>query len=93
MGGLQKGIQWANENLKGKTIHNPDSNKDFTYKEVQQIFDPQGSEFTKGFGESNGMNLQMSLVNARPDVLIPVAGPQIWSAQNLIKNLRRIMFM
>ncbi len=88
MGGLQKGIQWANENLKGKTIHNPDSNKDFTYKEVQQIFDPQGSEFTKGFGESNGMNLQMSLVNARPDVLIPVAGPQIWSAQNLIKNLK-----
>ncbi len=89
MGGIQTGVKWANENLAGKTIHNPVSNKDFTYKEVIQVFDKNGNkEFTGGFGESSGYSIQQSIVNERPDMLIPVAGPQIWTAQSLIKTLK-----
>ncbi len=88
MGGIQAGIKWANENLAGKSIHNEVVNQDFAYKEVTQVFDKNGNEFTHGFGESSGYSTQQSIVNERPDMLIPVAGPQIWTAQSLIKTLK-----
>ncbi len=92
MGGIQLGIQWANENMSGKTIHNPDSDggkgKDFTYKAVEQIWGSDGVEWTGGFSESKGMNVMSNILYAKPDIVIPVAGPQIWTAQSLIKNIK-----
>lgn len=91
MGGIQKGIKWANEKLAGKTIHNDVSNKDFTYKPVEQLFGQ--AELTGGFGESDGIDTMVNIIGKRPDILIPVAGPQIWTAQNLIKDLKNAKTM
>lgn len=81
MGGFQKGIDWANENLVGKEING------FTYMEVKQIYSSDGQEFTGGFGASQGISLMSNIIKQRPDILMPVAGPQVWTAQDEIEKL------
>lgn len=82
MGGFQKGIEWANKNLKGKEINNN------PYKEITQITSTIGSDMTGGFGPSDGISTMIDFIKQRPDILMPVAGPQIWTAQTEIEKLQ-----
>ncbi|MGL4948445.1 MAG: hypothetical protein ACRC42_03615 [Mycoplasma sp.] len=80
MGGLQSGVTWANENL--PSAFKTSTGKDWI--EVEQVR-MKGSEFTNGFGPSDGMGTQQGIVDLKPDALMPVAGPQTWTAQKLIQ--------
>lgn len=83
MGGFVQGIEWANANLINKTINGN------TYKEVFRLGDNRTpkvkyDDFTNGFGPSDGTNVMSKIIADRPDILMPVAGPQVWTANDLI---------
>lgn len=84
MGGLQRGIDWANVNLAEKEIPQMNGGLPKTYMKVDQIYGDQGTDFTGGFGPSDGIAIQQNIINKKADLIMPVAGPQIFSAQNLI---------
>ncbi|MGL4951715.1 MAG: BMP family ABC transporter substrate-binding protein [Mycoplasma sp.] len=81
MGGFDFGIKWANDNFVGKEINGN------TYKEVKKIQGELLEDLTGGFGPSDGIAIQQRIVAARPDILMPVAGPQVWTAADLISKL------
>lgn len=81
MGGLQKGIEWSNENLAGKEINGK------LYQKVEQIYSTNGNDMTGGFGPSDGIGTMIDFIKQRPDILMPVAGPQVWTAQSEIEKL------
>lgn len=83
MGGVQSGIAWFNQNLVGKSY------KGITLEEIK-IINPTSSNFAGGFGASQGDSIiQRYLVQPDIDILMPVAGPQVWSAQRKIIELNK----
>ena len=77
MGGIQKGVQWFNTNVVPK-----DTSK---YKEVE-ITKSNIGDFAGGFGPSQGSELASNLLANKADVIIPVAGPQVWNVMNIIQE-------
>lgn len=80
MGGFQKGIEWFNKNLEGKII--PET--DITIKKVEQINVRNDTDFGIGFGPGQDGGLIKKFISKNVDIFMPVAGPQIWDAQNVI---------
>lgn len=84
MGGFQKGVEWANANIgiadpTWEPVHQLTTYKNSSNQEIPF------SDFTGGFGPSEGIGLMRQIVDLKPDILMPVAGPQVWTADNLIK--------
>lgn len=53
---------------------------------VDQIFG--SSDMTGGFSPSDGISLMSQIISQRPDILMPVAGPQVWTANEQIELLK-----
>lgn len=84
MGGFQKGVEWANANIgiadpTWEPVHQLTTYKNSSNQEIPF------SDFTGGFGPSEGIGLMQQIVDLKPDILMPVAGPQVWTADTLIK--------
>ncbi len=77
MGGIQKGVEWFNTNVVRK-----DTSK---YKEVELIKSNIG-DFAGGFGPSQGSELASNLLANKADVIVPIAGPQVWNVMNIIQE-------
>ncbi len=85
MGGIQMGVQWFNENvatsgsgyLPVNEVSLRSSNP--TEKELET-----NSYFSGSFSPSGGSEIIETYINKKTDVIIPVAGPQVWLAQKLI---------
>ncbi len=92
MGGIQKGVQWFNDNVVPK---------DPSYVKVEErslrtnnlttpVKEPTkqqleaNSYFSGNFSPSGGDVIIQEFIDRKTDVIIPVAGPQVWSAQKLI---------
>ena len=83
MGGIQHGIKWFNDNLVGENY------KGITLEPIK-IINPTSWNFAGGFGASQGDTIiQRYLVQPDIDMLMPVAGPQVWSAQRKIIELNK----
>ncbi len=78
MGGIQKGVQWFNEN-----VARPNKDK---FLEVKELVQKQGKYFSGSFSPSDGKDIIEDFISQKADVIIPVAGPQVWLAQKLIKT-------
>lgn len=86
MGGFQKGIEWANAKLAGTNIGTPAKK----YVKVIPLSEATGKNydaFTGGFGPSNGINIMQQIIADKPDILMPVAGPQVWTASSIISSI------
>ncbi len=88
MGGMEAGIKWFNDNVAGKTYELK------TLKPVE-IVAPNSiniakENFSGGFGPGDGdaiINSYLQLDDI--DAFMPVAGPQVWSAQKKIIELNK----
>ena len=79
MGGMQKGINWFNENIVPK--------KD-GYKEVEQVMigSSYNQNFAGSFDVTAGNNIVNELLAKNVDVIFPVAGAQVSQVVRLIKQ-------
>lgn len=84
LGGIQHGVKWFNTNIANKTF--TVNNKTIEYKEVEIVKSTIG-DFVGGFGPSQGLAVTKHLIAKNIDVLIPVAGPQVWTAMDEIIKL------
>lgn len=86
MGGMNYGIEWFNTNVavEGKT-HN---GKQIKQIEVIKPFAKAENNFSGGFGPGDGDAIINTYLQ-QPDIdaFMPVAGPQLWSAQKKIIEL------
>lgn len=83
MGGIQRGIEWFNTTLVGQEYNGT------TLEEIK-IINPTSYNFAGGFGASQGDSIiQRYLSQPDIDVFMPVAGPQVWSAQRKIIELNK----
>lgn len=84
MGGMQSGVKWFNENLVGMEYNGE-------ILEEVKIINPMGKDnFAGGFGASQGDSIiQKYLSQPDIDAFMPVAGPQVWSAQRKIIELNK----
>lgn len=87
MGGFVQGIEWANTNLDGKTINGNAYKKVYRLGQVPGETQVTYDDLTNGFGPSDGTNVMTKIIAGRPDILMPVAGPQVWTASDLISLL------
>ncbi len=85
MGGIQMGVQWFNENVvplvpSFKPVNETSlRSSNPTEKELET-----NSYFSGSFSPSGGSEIIETYINKKTDVIIPVAGPQVWLAQKLI---------
>lgn len=79
MGGLQRGVNWFNENVVPKNSN---------FKKVEQVFIGYEVEqnFAFTFDPSGGNNLISKFLEKNVSVLVPIAGPQTGQAARLIKQ-------
>ena len=84
MGGVQHGVKWFNDNIATKTF--TIDGKSITYEPVEQIKSDIG-DFVGGFGPSQGLAITNHLITKGIDILMPVAGPQVWTAMDQIIKL------
>lgn len=82
MGGFQLGVNWANANLTGKMIPQEDGSDPKAWINVEQTFGKE--EWTGGFGETSGIEIQQDIIRQNADLIMPVAGPQLFTAQSEI---------
>ncbi len=75
MGGFQQGIEWFNKYA--TTI-------DSSYKQIEETSSSNDTYFSGNFSPSGGSDLILDYLSQKTDVIIPVAGPQVWLAQQLI---------
>lgn len=84
MGGLQRGIRWFNEHIVpyAKTADGK------PFKPLHQIFlgSDYNSNFTNGFGATDGNTLISNFLMKKVDLLVPVAGGQTQQATRMIKQ-------
>ncbi len=101
MGGMQRGIEWFNKNVVGKTNANtsqpykkisivePDSQKGtlgWDKEKKNLIYSP--GNFAVGFGPGDGDSIIKDYLQVDDlDVFMPIAGPQLWTAQKKIMEL------
>lgn len=90
MGGVQKGLEWFNQNVVGKTNETTqEAYKAITIIEPQSINELE-KNFAGGFGPSDGMSVTNAYLQEPDlDMFMPVAGPQIWTAQKRIIELNK----
>lgn len=86
MGGFQQGIEWANKELAGKDIGTP-AKKYVQVQALNKVTGKNYDSFTGGFGPSNGINIMQQIIADKPDILMPVAGPQVWTASSIISSI------
>lgn len=82
MGGMQIGIEWYNQNV-------VPSDKNL---QAIKIIEPKGltNNFSGGFGPGDGDSIINTYLQENDlDAFMPVAGPQIWSAQRKIIELNK----
>lgn len=81
MGGMQKGVEWFNENIVPKA-------SDKGYVEVEQVFlgSNESQNFAGSFDVSAGNNLVNEFLSKGVDAIFPVAGAQIAQVVRLIKQ-------
>lgn len=83
MGGFQKGVEWFNKNVAGKN----------GMKEVKERKVTFNKYFSGSFSPSDGKDIIEDLITAskdqkKADIIIPVAGPQVWLAQKILITQR-----
>ncbi len=91
MGGFQKGIQWFNEKFTqapNNKFLSLDGTREIEYKPIEMVASDIGY-FAGGFGPSNGSAISYNLLNKNADVIMPVAGPQIWTILEQINKLNK----
>ncbi len=91
MGGFQKGIEWFNEKFTqapNNKFLSLDGTREIEYKPIEMITSDIGY-FAGGFGPSAGSSVSYNLLNKNADVIMPVAGPQIWTTLDQIIKLNK----
>lgn len=88
MGGMEAGINWFNSNVAGQQ----DTTTGKTLKPIE-ILTPVAnidSNFSGGFGPGDGDSIINSYLQL-PDIdsFMPIAGPQLWSAQKKVIELNK----
>ncbi len=88
MGGMQKGIEWFNKNLVGKS--NTKTGKEYQKVNILEPNLPDNFNFSGGFGPGDGDTIiNTYLQQPDIDVFMPIAGPQLWTAQKKIIELNK----
>lgn len=86
MGGFERGIEFFNKNIVPLKQG---------YKEIKKLLlnNNQSGNFANGFDPNQADDLISNLLNMKPSLILPVAGPQIGSAARLIRqrNTRTII--
>ncbi len=79
MGGFERGVEFFNKNI---VPLKPE------FKEVKKILlnENQSGNFANGFDPNQADDLIGNLLNMKPSLILPVAGPQIGSAARLIRQ-------
>ncbi len=88
MGGIQHGVEWFNQNVAGKDSDVEINNQvvSINFKPIEWVKSDIG-DFAGGFGPSQGTAISNHLITKNIDVLVPVAGPQTWTAMDQIMKL------
>ncbi len=102
MGGMQKGIEWFNKNVVSKTnaktgevyreveIIAPSTLHGSIKKDDQGKLNYVAGNFAKGFGPGDGDEIIKTYLGEPDlDVFMPIAGPQLWTAQKKIMELNK----